>query len=33
VGFPRPRSLDVEGDPGFAASVLRLRRQLDEEED
>jgi NitT/TauT family transport system ATP-binding protein len=32
VGFPRPRSLEVESEPGFQEVVLRLRRQLDEEE-
>jgi NitT/TauT family transport system ATP-binding protein len=31
VGFPRPRSLDVEGEPGFQEIVRRLRRELDEE--
>jgi NitT/TauT family transport system ATP-binding protein len=32
VGFPRPRSLDVETEPGFSNVVRRLRRELDEEE-
>jgi NitT/TauT family transport system ATP-binding protein len=32
VGFPRPRSLDVESEPGFQDVVRRLRRELDEEE-
>ena len=31
VSFPRPRSLDVEGEPGFQDIVRQLRRQLDEE--
>jgi NitT/TauT family transport system ATP-binding protein len=31
VGFPRPRSLDVEGEPGFGEIVRRLRRELDED--
>jgi NitT/TauT family transport system ATP-binding protein len=31
VGFPRPRSLDVEGEPGFQEIVRRLRRELDED--
>ncbi len=31
VGFPRPRSLDVEGEPGFQDIVRRLRRELDED--
>jgi NitT/TauT family transport system ATP-binding protein len=33
VGFPRPRSLDVEGEPGFQDIVRRLRRELDEDGD
>jgi NitT/TauT family transport system ATP-binding protein len=33
VGFPRPRSLDVEGEPGFGEIVRRLRRELDEDGD
>jgi NitT/TauT family transport system ATP-binding protein len=32
VGFPRPRSLDVESESGFQDVVRRLRRELDEEE-
>jgi NitT/TauT family transport system ATP-binding protein len=32
VGFPRPRSLEVESEPAFQDVVLRLRRELDEEE-
>jgi NitT/TauT family transport system ATP-binding protein len=32
VGFPRPRSLEVESEAGFQDVVLRLRRELDEEE-
>ena len=31
VGFPRPRSLDVETETGFQDIVRRLRRELDEE--
>ncbi len=31
VGFPRPRSLDVETETGFQEIVRRLRRELDEE--
>jgi NitT/TauT family transport system ATP-binding protein len=31
VGFPRPRSLDVESEPGFQEIVRRLRRELDDE--
>jgi NitT/TauT family transport system ATP-binding protein len=31
VEFPRPRSLDVESEPGFQDVVRRLRHQLDEE--
>jgi NitT/TauT family transport system ATP-binding protein len=33
VEFPRPRSLDVETEPGFGEIVRTLRRQLDEEGD
>jgi NitT/TauT family transport system ATP-binding protein len=33
VGFPRPRSLDVEGEPGFQEIVRQLRRELDEDDD
>ncbi|MHA6615677.1 ABC transporter ATP-binding protein [Pseudonocardia sp. DLS-67] len=31
VGFPRPRSLDVEGEPGFQEIVRQLRGELDED--
>ena len=31
VGFPRPRQLDVEGEPRFQEIVRTLRKQLDEE--
>ncbi|WP_255622389.1 ABC transporter ATP-binding protein [Pseudonocardia sp. DSM 110487] len=31
VGFPRPRSLDVETETGFQEIVRRLRRELDED--
>jgi NitT/TauT family transport system ATP-binding protein len=31
VGFPRPRPLDVESEPGFQEIVRRLRRELDDE--
>jgi NitT/TauT family transport system ATP-binding protein len=29
VSLPRPRGLDIIADPGFAATVLRIRRLLD----
>jgi NitT/TauT family transport system ATP-binding protein len=29
VALPRPRGLDIIADPGFAATVLRIRRLLD----